>query len=207
MNDRINVEEVAHRVALCLTGEGMPFHLEDRSKGFEEADRVTFAKIRREDGAGVCFHLVTYPGPRIHLSGEWPRQGATCYLYGKYQQSPKISVSPDRPPDAIAREIKRRLLPFYLPLYAEAVQDKAADERRREDAHNLAVRLGGILSASPRGLEDTREEITIYADTKAPGAHVVVKINRGGGLRFEIDPGDDPQSAHSLAAWIKAALQ
>lgn len=198
-----NVENIAAQVALLLTADGMPFRLEDR------ADRVTFAKIRREDGAGVCFHFTIYPGPRIHLSGEWPRKGSTCHLYGKYQDAPKISVAPDRPPAAIAGEIKRRLLPFYLPLYAEALRDKAADERRRAEAVAVALDLEEILRTRARGLhgEHPSEEIVLYPDTES-GSHASVKLLRGdgGGACFSIDISDG-EKTRELAAWIVQNLR
>ena len=47
-----------------------------------------------------------------------------------------ITVSPDKTPAQIARDIQRRLLPAYLPLLAQAAERKAASDDR--DARTLA---------------------------------------------------------------------
>lgn len=78
------------------------------------------------------------PG-RVVVRGEYPQQ------YG-YECVAEITVALSRGPEALVKEIKRRLLPEYLPSYARAVErQKAAEEyQAKQDAAllELATVLG-----------------------------------------------------------------
>lgn len=201
MSEQIDVEEIGAQVAAILTANhGLPFRLEDRGPGFDKRDRMTFCILRREDGAGIGLNLVTYPGPRLEIRGEFPRHEGTSYLYGRYDKAPKIGVAANRPPAAIAGEIVRRLLPDYLPLYAEAAHQKAEAERRLAWARELAADLARIVGGDLRDRTTTRDgEAHIYLRTRED-THASVTVSNYGHASFKISVG--PEFARALAAWV-----
>lgn len=114
-----------------------------------------YAELHGLDGAVLGFHVVSYPRPaRLWIRGEYPRTKCASGDYGPSEyrdpgKRPKISVNPTRPPDAIAKEIARRILPIYLPelpaAYARKADAEAANATGLEVARALAALTGARL--------------------------------------------------------------
>lgn len=75
-------------------------------------------------GAGVVLHSNSYSKPgRIEITGIWPKAiPDSNWYFHPHNDRPVITVAFDRSAEVIAKEIKRRLLPKYLPLFQEQAQ-------------------------------------------------------------------------------------
>jgi hypothetical protein len=81
----------------------------------------------------------------------------------------EITVSRDRPPAVIAREITRRVLPRYLPTLAKVVANNARNvtskERREYNAGELAKLIGGASVRTGDGQRDHSTVVHWYSTT------------------------------------------
>ena len=74
---------------------------------------------------------------------------APFYVTRREHTQCSIGVTLTRPPEAIAREINRRLLPEYLPLYERLRAAVDRHERRQQLQSSLARRLERTAPADP----------------------------------------------------------
>jgi len=132
--------------------------------------------IDRADGAKLYLSLESSVGydkhDRVHISGSLNigRNGAFVTVYeGSQRLSPgSINVALSRGPEAIAKEITRRLLPEYLRVYALAMAklqaDNAYDFEVSANLHLLAKAVGTVVPSdkNPNNsyVEAQRESIT-----------------------------------------------
>jgi hypothetical protein len=119
-----------------LDGDGLPFRLQH---------------IAHKDGysVGVCFGQ--YPlKNRIVIDGDYPRDAAGNYINPRgarlEEGEASISVSADREPAAIVKEIERRLLPIYVPQWhaCMAVVSANNDYETRKQATIAEVAAAGV---------------------------------------------------------------
>lgn len=122
-------------------------------------DCGTFADVELADG--VRFHMSAggYGNEgRITFSGDWPSYvkpdgGLTIviprdvWIDNKQLHSPSISASLTRTVDQIAKDVERRFLPEYRPIW-RAVKQRADDQteyyrKQRETAERVARRTEG----------------------------------------------------------------
>ena len=108
--------------------------------------------VKLEHESGAAFSILSMwnkPG-RVRISGWWPR-GLDGHHYVPNDQ-PEITCAIARGPEAVARDIERRFLSAYLPLYRERkAAQEASDERdmwANRAAADLAEVLGGELRES-----------------------------------------------------------
>jgi hypothetical protein len=104
---------------------------------------------------GTELHLMidTYPQVRLSISGNFPKdhEGRPGNVSGRPKElediPTSISVAHTKPPDVIAKDIQRRLLPGYEKLLAWVVQKNAKAKQFEEDriatAKRFATALGG----------------------------------------------------------------
>jgi|GEM_PF-2475056 len=129
---------------------------------------------------------------RLSIRGQYPRpEESKGYGDGWSKRfgetrTDEISVKRDRDPAAIAREIRRRLLPDYLEMLGEAVAGNAAHDaavrRGRELRADLAARLGkgtrvddarGDVSTPYYGSDTTKVSATFKAHDHSDGVSEV----------------------------------
>lgn len=201
----INVEAIAREVAPLL-GEG--WSVEDRTANFLREDRVIYARLMGPAGAAVGLHLETYPHNRIRISGCFPKSPRTGHLYGRHDQSPRIGVSPDRPAHIIAAEIKRRLLPRYLPLLAQAQDDQAADEARNDRAIKMARAFAAVLNCTTSKEADESHyrslmPIRVWPELNSDRLYASVEVCRASGSMEVKLTTAEPEVVLALADFLK----
>lgn len=89
----------------------------------------------RGESKGLFVHN-SWPRGRISISCLWPGAGRMQHSPG---ESKSITVSKERPPEAIAKDIQRRLLTWYDPKWVEMCQ--------RHFAHNVEDIQQDLISA------------------------------------------------------------
>lgn len=108
-------------------------HLQDGWIG-RDCDLQHIAKIIDDKG-----HALRFRGdgtPRVEISG--------ILVENQGVNSPRVTVSLDRAPDAVAADLKRRLLPAYFTAYTAAAEKKAAADSKAAKIAATAAELAGI---------------------------------------------------------------
>lgn len=152
---------------------------------------VSSVSVRHTTGAAFYVHRSTWP-PELNVGATWPREGdtRTGQEYRPHEGAPRISVSPWRDPKVLAKDILRRFVAPFLPLWDQqkAIRDECV--RKAAAAHLLAQALAKVLG---EGLRDYSEGWRIYA------GGCEVRVSRWGSVQFERLSTDDPARARALA--------
>lgn len=183
--------------------------------GWHNAGRVTFRPTwpRYADGTG-------YRTPDRYRAIEW-RPGGSGWTRGwSHPQDDNaskwdITCSQKRSPEALAREIARRLLPAYEVMYEVAVAEVAATNGHTEEAGVIAQRLAGIMGVHARGhvgapWREPRsgETVTVYVPDssiyrmKIVPAHESVSRQQACGVDLEIH-GMSPETAAKVLVLLQ----
>ncbi len=111
-----------------------------------------YAEVRRGvDGATITFSIHSWPTPvRLLVSGDFPRDAAGHSYLPSNVSRPSISITPTRPAETIARQIERRLLPAYLPLYEQAAVAQREEQTAIKAADVVAGQLAELLDSHVR---------------------------------------------------------
>jgi hypothetical protein len=112
---------------------------------------------------GQRLHIASEKGGRAEIHGVYPSPTA-YYFDGEQHRS--IGVSLSRGPEAIAREIRRRVMPDYVATLAKV---KAADERHREAyeaRQEYAGKVYRVIGKEPPALEHWQQRHA-EADTRS----------------------------------------
>lgn len=147
-------------------------------------------------------YLENTDGVRIYLRvNEYRHEGkvtiGTAYPEGWFRkihtsdiEDPTIRVSRDRGPEVIAKEIERRFLPKYLPIWATITERIATHDAGDRRAAEVAERLGQVPGWRPWG----QGGLSFYGPFNTR-----VEINWGGSLHFQ-DHYLDPEPGLAVAA-------
>lgn len=139
--------------------------------------------VRDSEGRELSMSIETYGARkgRIEIRGALPRRDAKGDYYDTGLKAPSIGVSGDRGVDAIAREVQRRLLPDYEPLFQRASE---AIARRNEYLTATTDTVGAIVQAVP-GLEwSVRSESSASFDVPSGGGYGDIQAH-GDNVTFE----------------------
>jgi hypothetical protein len=115
------------------------------------------------DGAELWFGFDRYGYTgRIVIHGELDNELSHHVPYGEH--TPSITVAETRTPDAIAREIKRRLLPAYRELLVKVRESKARNDEYEQQRDGLRDELLTALGEHGRaGQQHQRDgSINLY---------------------------------------------
>lgn len=119
------IHDLAGKIALQL---GNPWKVDE--------DIATFyARIVEPSGGKLRIQRVQQDKSRIRVTGVYPGELPYGYRHdGAYgtEKPPYITVSIDRGMTVIAKEIRRRFLPKYLPLLTLCKENQAAEEAHKK---------------------------------------------------------------------------
>lgn len=108
-------------------------------------------KLRRADGLAVSLTLDTWKG-RVNASPEVPKAPNGGYRSLRdwgvipYNESgPSAGMAVDRDPKAMARDIMRKVVTPYQPLYAKILERQEAQNKASNKAGELVIALAKIL--------------------------------------------------------------
>lgn len=129
----------------------------------------TRATVKGPGGAELGLYLDEVKG-KLNIVGRMPkREGGRFYGLSYAQSQPNINVSADKSPEAIARDITRRLLPLYQSLLAGARQEQAAemsfDQRTAANANRLAQFLGHERAGTDRHFKEATFSLPYKRDS------------------------------------------
>lgn len=106
-------------------------------------------------GPGGCGIHVGLDRGRLNIAGQWPEpiiDGCGAHTFYPYQDRPLITVGFSRGAQAIAKDISRRFLPKYLPMWEQMVQQRLdhIDQGKREQ--ELLARLAAAGGVTHNGV-------------------------------------------------------
>lgn len=146
-------------------------------------------------GTGGARLHIALRSDRLEVSGIYPQSPDRGHMSARswgvlpYNETdPSMTVSATRPPEKIAADIARRLLPQYLKLYQACLERKADQEERerqrmeRMQTLRLVAIAGGLKTSShidhpERWTGQDKETIYISAQDEGARLHVVVKVS------------------------------
>jgi len=132
------------------------------------------------DGAKLHLRYDKYGG-RIAINGEYPRSGGTIYPWHDKDRPNDITVSAQREPRAIARDIERRYLQEYLVAYCKGLEllstARVHEQAKKDLATKQAKLCGESLHAS--GLE--------FSQYRDDCFHLQVRVEHPDCVRLTID--------------------
>ncbi|MBW4590112.1 hypothetical protein G7B40_039910 [Aetokthonos hydrillicola Thurmond2011] len=151
-----HVDFVALVTAVVEQLEGFSAQITDETP----AQNMIWLTALHADGRKLCFR---YSDGKIHIHGRYGQdafgRSATPKNMGIVRHEDKgqdaIKVSANRTPEAIAKDIKRRLLPLYSEYFAK-VREKVARQRERNTFCNqrLATLAACLGTADVKGADD-----------------------------------------------------
>lgn len=109
------------------------------------------ARLNGPDDAHIHLRPSTYEytpddGTRLEISGSYPHHPG----YGSFaprNDCPRITVSAAKPPHKIANDLRKRFLPHYMPLYADALEGVARYEQSERLQESAAQQLAQIMGS------------------------------------------------------------
>lgn len=150
-----------------------------KSEPFEDS---WYCNLTGQDKRKLYLEVI---GPRLVISGCYPRASGSL---GEYVLSgenlPRITVSLDRHPGQIAKEITRRLLPEYEEYYQLALSRIASREAYQDKTNESLDKLVEVIGVRlPHMTEETYiNQDGLYGGFRVCGDSISLKIN---GLTIE----------------------
>ncbi len=92
-----------------------------------------WAEITHQDGYSLSV-TSQYPTYALHILGNFPKD----HHFGYQEKRPSINVDPAKTAEQIAKDINRRLLPVYLPMWAKAAEGQRQSEIYASAQANLS---------------------------------------------------------------------
>lgn len=169
------------------------------TEAVDRHDRNGYASIVRKDGAGFWLERERFGTGvfRIAVTGIYPKSSdgmksfapwvTRHYVAGQRMRvttAPRITLSATRSHEGIARDIKRRFLPWYLEAFATSLDDCAAYEGGIVQAKRAAAQIGKAVRVMPRksGRDETwaihAEAGVIYVrESQKERPHISMRID------------------------------
>ena len=125
-------------------------------------------------------------GGRLEFSPSWPRgNGRGDYAKPEAGRvSFNVTVSAERMPADIAKDVRRRLLDAYPGEYTEMLAMKAVDEKEEAKRVKTAKKLGAILGVTPPN-DKYNPEAQKKLYYSSPSAYLHARVEYSGSLTFE----------------------
>lgn len=192
---------LAEKVVAHLPG----WVMRELPEGYECAEMV-----RESDGATIRVNAGGYRlDGRVEFRGCWPKyKDGSVYSGGP---SEAITVTDKKTPEAMAKDILRRLLPVYGPKYAEAHAYVRGHEARSEEAMVTATRMAALIGAEAGENKCRRGDGVSIWNEPEPVRRLLVRPAYNGVLGvspvsvdFEVH-GLDPDTAAQVLMLIKEA--
>lgn len=144
--DSLQLRQLAHQVARALPDEWTAAEDENAIKGPDGMELLISNGTCSRGQVTGC--LPDHPFLSLSEKEEHSRQ---C----------EIGVTLSRPPQKIAREILRRLLPHYVPIYRERAEQAERFERARQRRQALADRAAELFPSPHQVRAHTATEVDV----------------------------------------------
>jgi hypothetical protein len=168
-----NPKDIRPILAAIVPHLGTGWRVEIETRGEEGSDyNATRGRIMHDDGRGMYLSLgVTNYGwaplGKLSIQGVYPRdndgkeQFPHLCLSGRWNmENPRMNVSASKAPATIARDIERRFLPDYSPLYAALQAQLDARNATRAGLDETMARMCAAFGRSPSSVRKERDSLS-----------------------------------------------
>lgn len=166
---KVDLQGIAKQVASFLPGWTW------RGPLYEHTED-THAVIRNAEGAEVTIsgNGWTRDGRLTISAGRWPKskkgdEFAPSRHGNSGDEAPSITVAETRSAKEIAREVERRFLPDYLPLYAKMVERRDLTDVRQDSTKTASEKLAKIVGGKVQGSDRGDGEVQWFHDDDTYG--------------------------------------
>lgn len=194
----------AQSVAAKLTPAN-PWIAERWTNGDGTGERDIARLVRRSDGATLRVELGGYRNEgRVHCAGMGPRFANGDVV--TWARLPETSCDASREPASLARDIERRLLTHFDPMFAEALARVRTEDRAVAEATECGERLaqatgGHVFEPAKHGLPTIRRTVMVTGTPTAVGGLQVRAASGDSPMRvsFEVRDLDEATALRVLA--------
>jgi len=137
---------------------------------------------RKTDGANFDIGSAYHAKGRIYVSGNWPKDSTGTEqrpYFSQYSdcgtEAPSITFARTKTAAQAARDIERRFLPAFLPLWEKQAAAVTRLNNSREQRKELAHAIADILDGKVRGPRDDRDS-TPYTVTTYRHEHGITNV-------------------------------
>jgi len=168
---------------------------------------LPYATVEHCTGAAFQIGQITYPPAdrdKWQISGEaptdatgrseWPRSGDG--------EIPRIKISKAKDPQTAAKEITRRFLASYLPLYAILRARVDSANQYRSDRASLAATVAGIVGGEVPTRQYDRERLAEVRVTSGNRLGIA-SVELGSGDKVAVTIGVDVDTLRALVAFLE----
>ena len=168
--------EMGEKIALALGWEWTPAEEQQNPHGFH---------IDGPEGSGL---FLRFRDGRINVSGRWPEHVNQHSFYPSNHGTDVLSditVSASRSPEQVARDINKRYIPLYFPVFQKKKQERADYIARQAMRHERANELASLCGGSPPYRHEDKEPAAhlSYSESKLYGH---MKVGYGGDIHLDI---------------------
>jgi hypothetical protein len=122
---------------------------------------------------------------KISIGSSWPLDEDRRQVTSSYDASiPRINVSVTRTPEAIAREVERRFLPEWKPLWEKSLARLDSSRKHEGETKSNAAELAEIVGIDPSEI-DKNGRFSLYRSSIFPESISEVKVS-GDSVTLEI---------------------
>ncbi len=148
--DHSKTHELAAQIARHLTG----WSYDPKASIDTDGGQKWFAVLTADDRSGAALHVQIDHKGRAKVDGCIPyhtKDGKLVYYRDDVRKArTSIGVDALRPPETIAREVERRLLPCYLATYRRALEVVHENEDHTAGMEALAHRIAAAMQTTAR---------------------------------------------------------
>jgi hypothetical protein len=105
--------------------------------------------LRHTDGRQIHVYLNTYPKDRLEITGYWLKDEHNSDYISYHENPPKITVAPDRPAQAIAKDMQRRFMPEFNRLWQDSLARKESAEKYLAAQADAVRQLADVMGIKP----------------------------------------------------------
>jgi len=151
-----------------------------------ERDDSHVVEMKSPEGFRLFFNAGWSGGyDKISVGSSWPLDEDRRQVTSSYDASiPRINVSVTRTPEAIAREVERRFLPEWRPLWTKAIARLESSRKHEGDTRLNAEMLAEIVGVDPNEV-DKNGRFSLYRSSIFPESISEVKVS-GDSVTLEI---------------------
>jgi hypothetical protein len=130
-----------------------------------QPDISKYEYLRHKDGGSITLYYDERSG-KIEVTPYWIREGSSTYpsIYGpnKVVLVDAININPNRSLESIAKDVQKRLLTPYLPLFAKGLAEKAVYDEYYAKKQLVVNEFATILNRDIQKYQFGNDEITSY---------------------------------------------
>ena len=143
-----------------------------------ERDDSHVVEMKHPEGFRLFFNAGWSGGyDKISIGSSWPLDEDRRQVTSSYDASiPRINVSVTRTPEAIAKEVERRFLPEWRPLWEKAMARLESTKKHEGDTRSNAVGLAEIAGVDAKEV-DKNGRFSLYNSTIFPESISEVKVS------------------------------